>query len=116
MRALQSLQSHYDLDCVTGLSGFDRRRVCVPRVCEKDCRKRNTCRYHQYLREARSKDIFIQVCNHNYLLADAAHRSKNLSPLLNDYGTLIIDEAHKLPDATQQMYGYRMIWREFARY
>ena len=108
MRALQSLQSHYDLDCVTGLSGFDRRRVCVPRVCEKDCWKRNTCRYHQYLREAKSKDIFIQVCNHNYLLAYTAHRSTNLSPLLNDYGALIVDEAHKLPEAAQQMYGYRI--------
>ena len=68
-KALFSLQSNYDLDAVTGLSGFDRRQVCVPKVCEKTCRLRNSCRYHQYLKEARSAEIFVQICNHNYLLA-----------------------------------------------
>ena len=100
-----SLQSNYDLDAVTGLSGFDRRQVCVPKVCEKTCRLRNSCRYHQYLKEARSAEIFVQICNHNYLLADAAHRLQELRPLLNDYRALVIDEAHKLPDAARQMYG-----------
>jgi len=38
MKALFSLQSNYDLDAVTGLSGFDRRQVCVPKVCEKTYR------------------------------------------------------------------------------
>ena len=32
LEALISLRRHYDLDAVTGLSGFDRRRVCVPKV------------------------------------------------------------------------------------
>ena len=104
-KALFSLKSNYDLDAVTGLSGFDRRQVCVPKVCEKTCRLRNSCRYHQYLKEARSAEIFVQICNHNYLLADAAHRLQELRPLLNDYRALVIDEAHKLPDAARQMYG-----------
>lgn len=74
MEALLSLRTHYDLDSVAGLSGFDRRQVCVPKVCEKNCPLRSNCRYHQYLKEARSAEISIQICNHNYLLADAAHR------------------------------------------
>ena len=37
--------------------------------------------------------------------ADAAHRLQELRPLLNDYRALVIDEAHKLPDAARQMYG-----------
>ena len=102
MKALLSLRAYYDLDTVTGLSGFDRRQVCVPKVCEKNCPLRNTCRYHQYLKEARSAEIFVQICNHNYLLADAAHRLQELRPLLNDYRALVIDEAHKLPDAACQ--------------
>ncbi len=105
MKALLSLRTHYDLDTVTGLSGFDRRQVCIPKVCEKTCPLRNICRYHQYLKEARSAEIFVQICNHNYLLADAAHRLQGLRPLLNDYRALVIDEAHKLPDAARQMYG-----------
>lgn len=105
LEALLSLHTYYDLDTVTGLSGFDQRQVCVPKVCKKSCPLRNTCRYHRYLREARSAEIFVQICNHNYLLADAAHRLQALRPLLNDYRALVIDEAHKLPDAARQMYG-----------
>ena len=112
-KALFSLNSNYDLDAVTGLSGFDRRQVCVPKVCEKTCRLRNSCRYHQYLKEARSAEIFVQICNHNYLLADAAHRLQELRPLLNDYRALVIDEAHKLPDAARQMYGQSLSAEDF---
>lgn len=48
LKALLSLRTYYDLDSVTGLSGFDRRQVCVPKVCEKTCPLRSACRYHQY--------------------------------------------------------------------
>ena len=113
MKALLSLRTYYDLDAITGLSGFDRRQVCVPKVCEKTCPLRNTCRYHQYLKEARSAEIFVQICNHNYLLADAAHRLQELRPLLNDYRALVIDEAHKLPDAARQMYGQSLSAEDF---
>ena len=113
MKALFSLRAYYDLDSVTGLSGFDRRQVCVPKVCEKTCSLRNACRYHQYLKEARSAEIFVQICNHNYLLADASHRLQELRPLLNDYRALVIDEAHKLPDAARQMYGQSLSAEDF---
>ena len=113
MKALLSLRDYYDLDAVTGLSGFDRRQVCVPKVCEKSCSLRNICRYHQYLKEARSAEIFVQICNHNYLLADAAHRLQEMRPLLNDYRALVIDEAHKLPDAARQMYGQSLSAEDF---
>ena len=113
MKALLSLRAYYDLDSVTGLSGFDRRQVCVPKVCEKTCSLRNACRYHQYLKEDRSAEIFVQICNHNYLLADASHRLQELRPLLNDYRALVIDEAHKLPDAARQMYGQSLSAEDF---
>ena len=99
---------------MTGLSGFDRRQVCVPKVCPKECLLRSSCRYHQYLKEARSAEIFVQICNHNYLLADAAHRLQEMRPLLNDYRALVIDEAHKLPDAARQMYGQSLSAEDFS--
>ena len=114
LKALLSLRTYYDLDSVTGLSGFDRRQVCVPKVCEKTCPLRSACRYHQYLKEARSAEIFVQICNHNYLLADAVHRLQELRPLLNDYRALVIDEAHKLPDAARQMYGRSLSAEDFS--
>lgn len=63
-----------DLDHVAGLSRYDRRHICVPTHCDRRCAERESCRYQQYLRESNGPTITIQVCNHNYLLADALHR------------------------------------------
>lgn len=104
-QALLSLREIYDMDAVPHLSNFDRRLVCVPKFCPKDCPERNECRYQAYLKHAKDPDIFFQICNHNYLLADASHRTKGYRPLLSCYRALIVDEAHKLPEAARQMYG-----------
>ena len=103
--ALLSLQKQYDMDTVKDLSGFDRRLVCVPKFCPRECPGRQMCRYQRYLKESKKQDVFIQICNHNYLLADAFHRTEGYKPLLSDYRALIVDEAHKLPEAARQMFG-----------
>lgn len=103
--ALDSLRLHYDMDKVQNLSGFDRRLVSVPGFCPKDCPAGHFCRYRKYLKRAAEDDITFQICNHNYLLADALHRERGSRPLLVDYGALIVDEAHQLPEAARQMYG-----------
>ena len=102
--ALLSLKEHYDMDEVSNLSGFDRRLVNVPKFCSGDCPKRGSCRYQQYLERSRDNEMFIQICNHNYLLADASHRLEDRPLLLRSYQALVVDEAHKLPDAARQMY------------
>lgn len=109
-KALFSLKQIYDMDNVPNLSGFDRRLVCVPKFCPKECPERTCCRYQMYLKQARNSDIFFQICNHNYLLADASHRINDYRPLLSDYRALIIDEAHKLPEAARQMYGKSLFY------
>lgn len=43
--------------------------------------------------------------SNNYLLADTLHRANDFRPLLRNYQALIIDEAHKFPEAARQMYG-----------
>ena len=91
-----------DLDHIPELSRYDRCRISVPRSCPRDCFMRLDCRYQQYLRDSMKPDI--QICNHNYLLADAAHRMENQPLLLRSYQALVVDEAHKLPDAARQMY------------
>ena len=105
LAALRALTLRYDLDTVTGLSEFDRRQVCVPKMCPKTCARKDVCRYHAYLRQAQRGTAVIQICNHNYLLADAEHRQQGFHPLLKEYGILVLDEAHKLWDAACQMYG-----------
>lgn len=117
--ALLSLRKHYDMDTVKDLSGFDRGLVCVPKFCPRECPGRQMCRYQRYLEESRKQDVFIQICNHNYLLADAYHRAEGYKPLLADYRTMIVDEAHKLPEAAKQMFGKNLCMddiREIAYY
>ena len=117
--ALLSLRKYYDMDTVKDLSGFDRRLVCVPKFCPRECPGRQMCRYQRYLEESKKQDVFLQICNHNYLLADAYHRAEGYKPLLSDYRTLIVDEAHKLPEAARQMFGKTLCMddiREMAYY
>ena len=71
---------------------------------------RLNCRYQQYLRDSMKPDI--QICNHNYLLADASHRLEDRPLLLRSYQALVVDEAHKLPDAARQMYTESLSERE----
>ena len=103
LRVLRDADTCLDLDQIQGLSGYDRRHICVPEQCAKDCIARHRCRYQRYLQQSGSGSLLIQICNHNYLLADAIHRQNGWKPLLRDYGVLIIDEAHKLPEVNQQM-------------
>lgn len=117
--ALLSLRKHYDMDSVKNLSGFDRRLVCVPKFCPRECPGRQMCRYQRYLEESKKQDVFLQICNHNYLLADAFHRREEYKPLLADYRALVVDEAHKLPEAARQMFGKNLCMddiREIAYY
>ena len=101
-----------DLDKLPGLSGFDRRQICVPEHCPRLCPARGRCRYQRYLRESNDLAVSIQVCNHNYLLADALHRQNGWRPLLRDYQAAVIDEAHRLPEATEQMLTHHLSARE----
>lgn len=100
--ALLSLRDHLDTDMAAHLSGYDRERVCVPQIC--DC-GREGCRYNLFLEMCNSNHFHFQICNHNLLLADAIHRSVGRRPIFPEYSGLIVDEAHKLPEATRQMFG-----------
>ncbi|UYI83214.1 MAG: ATP-dependent DNA helicase [Oscillospiraceae bacterium] len=100
--SLRMAENVLDLDHIPGLSRYDRCRICVPQSCPRDCFLRLDCRYQQYLRDSMKPDI--QICNHNYLLANASHRLEERPLLLRQYQALVVDEAHKLPDAARQMY------------
>lgn len=101
--ALRAAHQCLDLDLLPGISRHDRRLICVPERCSRSCILHSDCRYRQYLKDSNGDSVTIQVCNHNYLLADAAHRQNGWKPLLKDYQALVIDEAHKLPETVRQM-------------
>lgn len=105
--ALERLQKNIDLDEAVGLSAYDRAHVCVPIDCSHSCPLYAVCRYQAHLKRSRDEDVDTQICNHNFLLADAIHRQQEMRPLLKDYHVLIVDEAHKLPETARQMYAQR---------
>ena len=109
--ALLSLRERLDLDEAPRLSGYDRERVCVPRVC--DCGREN-CRYRAFLDSCDAGQYPFQICNHNLLLADAIHRGTGRQPILPDSLAVIIDEAHKLPETARQMFGVTLRARIWA--
>ena len=100
--ALLSLRGQLDMDEAAHLSGYDRERVCVPRIC--DC-GRESCRYRSFLEDCDSGHYLFHICNHNLLLADAIHRGSGREPILPDACALVVDEAHKLPETARQMFG-----------
>lgn len=101
--ALREAGQCLDLDRLPNLPRHERRLICVPSRCGRSCIEHSDCRYRQYLKASNGPSVTIQVCNHNYLLADAAHRQNGWTPLLKDYQALVIDEAHKLPETVRQM-------------
>ena len=101
-KELYSLRDVLDLDETQKLSSFDRERVCVPQFC--DC-KHPDCRYRRHLTECGQKRYLFQICNQNLWLADCMHRESGLKPILPDACTVIVDEAHKLPETARETVG-----------
>ncbi len=100
--ALLAFRECLDVDSIPSLSNYDRERICVPKAC--DC-QREDCRYLSFIDACDTGQHPFQICNHNLLLADAIHRKLGRRVILPDSCAIIIDEAHKLPDAARQMFG-----------
>ncbi len=93
-----------DLDNVVDIKSSVKRKICVD-TCSLRCGLYPSCRYWHYMNYVQSERHDFQICNHNYLLADAIGRTNSGKILIPDCRLLIIDEAHKLMDAARQMYG-----------
>ena len=97
-----------DLAEIEGLTPYIKRKISVPDRCDKHCPHRDDCRYLRFRERAESPTIDIQVCNHNYLLADTLRRADEQRPLIPNYQSVIIDEAHKFLQAARSMYGVEL--------
>jgi ATP-dependent DNA helicase DinG len=105
LEGLTEPNAQIDLAEIDGLTTHCKRKICVPDRCYKNCTHRSECRYIRFREAAGSSAIDIQVCNHNYLLADTLRRKENKQPLVPNYQAVIIDEAHKFLGAARSMYG-----------
>jgi ATP-dependent DNA helicase DinG len=99
-----------DLTEISWLNAYTKRRICVPNRCDNNCPHYSNCAYLDFRKDAQSNKIDIQVCNHQYLLADTIGRAENRHmetrpALIPNYQSIIIDEAHRFYQAAQSMYG-----------
>ena len=94
-----------DLAEIDGLTAYIKRKISVGDRCSKTCPNRENCVYLRFRGQLESSEIDIQVCNHNYLLADTLRRAEGSRPLIPNYQMIIIDEAHKFLGAARSMYG-----------
>jgi ATP-dependent DNA helicase DinG len=110
-RTLQKLlapKAPIDLAEIEGLDRYTKRKISVPDKCVFGCPHRDECAYLRFRKHAGSSAIDIQVVNHNYFLADMKLRSSDKRPLIPNYQTVIIDEAHKFLSAARTMYGLEL--------
>jgi len=104
------LKPHAEIDLaeIERLTAYTKRKISVPERCDNHCPNRDDCQYLRFRAQAGSSSIDIQVCNHNYLLADALRRADEQRPLIPNYQSVIIDEAHKFLQAARTMYGVEL--------
>lgn len=103
-----------DLGEVDNISGYDKRKINVKSSQCMTCSLFKTCAFQRFMKQAKKGNYHFQICNHNYYLADLLKRKDNRRSLLPDYKVVIIDEAHKLKDSADQMYGTLLIENEIA--
>ena len=94
-----------DLAEIDGLTPHVKRMIGLANTCPDTCAHRNDCPYWSFREIAASPAIDIQICNHNYILADALRRAEDKRPLIPNYQCLIIDEGHRFLQAARSMYG-----------
>ncbi len=101
-----------DLDNLTEITESFKKKINVPNGCNNSCELSKQCRFKKLGENLKLKSNQIQICNHNYFLADIKNRKQKFPSLLPSYSAIVIDEAHKLEEVARQMYGCEITKKE----
>ena len=95
----------FDLD-LWDVPAAIKGKVCVKGGCSR-CKYRDDCRYSCYVKAANDTGaVDFQVTNHNmFLTSIKASDSEATSRIIQKSPYVVIDEAHKLLEATQTTFG-----------
>lgn len=108
LELLQSLNlpsKGFDLDRLQ-LPTFIKAKICVKCSCHH-CPHQESCRYARFMKSVNRKGAYdFQVTNHNLLLASRKNRQAEGKGILMDSDFVIFDEAHKLAEAANSIFGY----------
>ena len=96
----------FDLDMIPQLKAYIKAKICVKGNCNQ-CKQAGTCEYADFVRRSKTERLDFQITNHNLLLV--SQRIKSISDdgsgILKETPYCIIDEAHKLLDAAESVFG-----------
>ena len=105
----------FDLDRVR-LSSFTKGKICVKGNCSR-CKLKDECRYARYRKAAVSTDEFdFQVTNHNMFLTEMKINGMDGRMLLRASDYVIVDEAHKLHEVAQTVFGEQLTESAVTKY
>ena len=113
VRELSRLQKEIDMDNAGKVRKYDQKFLQVPPVC--NC-GRTSCRYLDFLDDCSTTHYLFQICNHNLFLADAVRKNLGYRPILPEYRSVIIDEAHKLPETARDMLNVTLDGQEIRKF
>ena len=113
LKELSRLQEEVDMDLAGKIRKYDQKFLHVPSVC--NC-GRTYCRYLDFLDDCATTPYLFQICNHNLLLADAVRKSLGYRPILPDNCSVVIDEAHKLPETARDMLSFSLDGKEIRKF
>lgn len=113
-RTIEKFEALNDTEGLVDLDTFDLRpsikdKICVKGSCRK-CKYRYDCGYAAYVDKSKSCDFDYQVTNHNMFLTalkggeDPNRPTRNI---LCPSWLVVIDEAHKLKNAAEDVFGVR---------
>lgn len=104
-------QKAFDLDKLK-LKGSIKSKICIKGSC-RACPCSSECKYVEFISRAKSANMPLdfQVTNHNLYL-----NSTEQDGLLRHSSYIIIDEAHKLKEAAQDVYGKRIYENDVIKY
>lgn len=104
----------FDLDKVS-LPNFVKRNICVGSSC-RNCPQRIMCNYDHYVQVSRTRGAFdFQVTNHNMLLMSQKMKGQTGYCILAESNYYVIDEAHRLSEAINAVYGKRVCMTDIQR-
>ena len=107
----------FDLDAIN-LRPSLKDRICVKGSCAK-CRFAGECKYQQYLRRARAMgNVDFQVTNHNLYLTSQKMKTDNgdENGILLSSDLIVVDEAHKLKETAEEVFGVRLNRSDIPKY
>lgn len=108
------LSKPFDLDKYE-MRSYLKTRICV-HGCNSKCEFKKACRYNRFIEISKYGFLDIQVTNHNQYLMDLKMRMSKDQGVLQKSDFVIIDEAHKLRETAQDIFGSQLAENEISGY